>query len=180
MGGESGDNHERLDPRAVVDNANKRRIHGRAGESREVGTKGTADAAVLVRSQGLPRGYLDSIFVVERCKRQLVLTLTIDNIRENQMTGQGMELEVSSEMVATLLNWLNETTEDTTPMKFIPRFSWQTGCDYFDIPSSAMMPDDHIGNPSCINNARSSYLQCAVNPMGDCGDCKDYRDIVNN
>jgi Family of unknown function (DUF6464) len=29
-----------------------------------------------------------------------------------------------------------------------------------------------LGDQSCINNARSEYLQCAVNPSGDCGDCK--------
>jgi Family of unknown function (DUF6464) len=39
---------------------------------------------------------------------------------------------------------------------------------------------NYLGNPSCINNARSAYLQCAVNPTGDCGDCKDFRDIVED
>jgi hypothetical protein len=39
---------------------------------------------------------------------------------------------------------------------------------------------NYLGNPSCINNARSPYLQCAVNPTGDCGDCKDFRDIVED
>jgi hypothetical protein len=37
-----------------------------------------------------------------------------------------------------------------------------------------------IGNARCINNARSPYIQCAINPMGDCSDCKDYRDIVED
>jgi hypothetical protein len=37
-----------------------------------------------------------------------------------------------------------------------------------------------IGNARCINNARSPYLQCAINPTGDCGDCKDYREIVED
>jgi tetratricopeptide (TPR) repeat protein len=36
----------------------------------------------------------------------------------------------------------------------------------------------YLGNPSCINNARSPYLQCVINPTGDCSDCKDYREIV--
>jgi hypothetical protein len=33
---------------------------------------------------------------------------------------------------------------------------------------------DPIGDQSCINNANSQYLQCAVNPLGDCANCKDY------
>lgn len=36
----------------------------------------------------------------------------------------------------------------------------------------------YLGNPNCINNARSPYLQCAINPMGDCSNCKDFSDIV--
>jgi Family of unknown function (DUF6464) len=33
-----------------------------------------------------------------------------------------------------------------------------------------------LGDQACINNARSEYLQCAVNPSGDCGDCK-HREV---
>ncbi|MBN3993836.1 MAG: hypothetical protein HWQ36_25980 [Nostoc sp. NMS2] len=31
-----------------------------------------------------------------------------------------------------------------------------------------------IGDLTCINNARSSYLRCTVNPCGPCQGCKDY------
>jgi hypothetical protein len=31
-----------------------------------------------------------------------------------------------------------------------------------------------LGNPSCRFNARSAYLRCAVNPSGDCKDCRYY------
>ncbi|WP_375495607.1 DUF6464 family protein [uncultured Nostoc sp.] len=31
-----------------------------------------------------------------------------------------------------------------------------------------------IGDVTCKNNARSPYLQCAINPRGECQDCKDY------
>ena len=36
-----------------------------------------------------------------------------------------------------------------------------------------------IGDISCLNNACSPYLQCAVNPIGDCSNCSQYsrRDI---
>jgi hypothetical protein len=33
-------------------------------------------------------------------------------------------------------------------------------------------PHQLLGDQACINNARSQYLQCAINPAGDCGDCK--------
>ena len=32
-----------------------------------------------------------------------------------------------------------------------------------------------IGDLSCQFNARSSYLRCAVNPMGDCKTCSQYQ-----
>jgi len=31
-----------------------------------------------------------------------------------------------------------------------------------------------IGDPSCLYNARSSHLRCAVNPQGPCEGCKDF------
>lgn len=34
-----------------------------------------------------------------------------------------------------------------------------------------------IGDVNCENNARSPYLQCAVNPSGECRLCKDYERI---
>lgn len=33
-----------------------------------------------------------------------------------------------------------------------------------------------IGNPSCVHNARNIYLQCAINPKGDCETCSDFKD----
>lgn len=32
----------------------------------------------------------------------------------------------------------------------------------------------HLGDVSCANNARSPYLQCAINPVGDCCNCPDF------
>lgn len=54
MGSESGSDHQRHDPRAVLENADYQRVHGRIGENRTFGAEGTLDPAVLVRSQGLP------------------------------------------------------------------------------------------------------------------------------
>lgn len=31
------------------------------------------------------------------------------------------------------------------------------------------------GDPTCIYNARSRYLQCTVNPSGDCRDCPHFK-----
>lgn len=31
-----------------------------------------------------------------------------------------------------------------------------------------------IGDISCINNARSPYLRCSINPSGPCEQCKDF------
>jgi hypothetical protein len=31
-----------------------------------------------------------------------------------------------------------------------------------------------LGDLTCLNNARSPYLQCAINPTGECDRCKDY------
>jgi hypothetical protein len=56
----------------------------------------------------------------------------------------------------------------------------------YHIPNRAILmefpprPVDYLGNSRCINNARSPHIQCAVNPTGDCGDCKDYRDIAED
>jgi len=44
-------------------------------------------------------------------------------------------------------------------------------------------PDQHyvegigylIGDITCQFNARSSYIRCAVNPLGTCGDCPHYQ-----
>jgi Family of unknown function (DUF6464) len=34
-----------------------------------------------------------------------------------------------------------------------------------------------LGDPSCRFNARSAYLRCAVNPSGDCKDCRYYESV---
>jgi hypothetical protein len=34
-----------------------------------------------------------------------------------------------------------------------------------------------IGDLTCQFNARSSYIRCAVNPMGDCKTCLQYQPI---
>ena len=31
-----------------------------------------------------------------------------------------------------------------------------------------------IGDSSCVNNARSPYIRCAVNPEGPCDECKHF------
>lgn len=40
-------------------------------------------------------------------------------------------------------------------------------------PHEAPKPNG-IGDTTCVNNARSKYLKCAVNPMGDCEVCEHY------
>ena len=31
-----------------------------------------------------------------------------------------------------------------------------------------------IGDNTCVNNARSPYIRCAINPEGPCDDCQHY------
>ena len=35
-------------------------------------------------------------------------------------------------------------------------------------------PEEIRGNPDCIYNAQSSFLRCAINPLGPCDDCPDF------
>lgn len=37
-----------------------------------------------------------------------------------------------------------------------------------------------IGDPTCLYNARSSRLRCAVNPSGPCEGCNHYEPIATN
>jgi hypothetical protein len=37
-----------------------------------------------------------------------------------------------------------------------------------------------LGNPNCFYNARSIWLQCAVNPTGNCETCQHYQERNNN
>ncbi|WP_199333536.1 DUF6464 family protein [Oculatella sp. FACHB-28] len=51
------------------------------------------------------------------------------------------------------------------------------------LPNFHLAPDQHyvegigyiIGDITCQFNARSSYIRCAVNPIGPCQDCLHYR-----
>ncbi|MBN3993824.1 MAG: hypothetical protein HWQ36_25920 [Nostoc sp. NMS2] len=33
---------------------------------------------------------------------------------------------------------------------------------------------DYLGDPSCKFNARSPFMQCAVNPSGNCANCQHF------
>lgn len=39
---------------------------------------------------------------------------------------------------------------------------------------------ENLGDSSCEFNARSPYLQCVINPTGDCSDCEDREDLRIN
>ena len=34
--------------------------------------------------------------------------------------------------------------------------------------------EEIIGNPNCVHNAQSSFLRCAINPLGPCEGCADF------
>jgi hypothetical protein len=36
-----------------------------------------------------------------------------------------------------------------------------------------------LGDPSCLNSAKSPILRCAVNPSGPCAGCPDRKEIPN-
>lgn len=42
------------------------------------------------------------------------------------------------------------------------------------VPVDDCKPSINIGDPSCVYNAKSPYLRCAVNPDGNCGDCPHF------
>lgn len=37
-----------------------------------------------------------------------------------------------------------------------------------------------IGDTTCVNNARSPYIRCAINPSGPCEDCSHYEKRYQN
>lgn len=41
-------------------------------------------------------------------------------------------------------------------------------------PTHEAPKSNGIGDTSCVNNARSKYLRCAVNPMSNCEECEHY------
>lgn len=44
--------------------------------------------------------------------------------------------------------------------------------------SSIPRSNPFIGDITCIHNARSPYLRCAINPQGPCQNCTDYRQEI--
>ncbi|MFP4006474.1 MAG: DUF6464 family protein [Spirulinaceae cyanobacterium] len=42
-------------------------------------------------------------------------------------------------------------------------------------PSSPGKPPAILGDRTCVYNARSAHLCCAVNPSGPCSDCPHYQ-----
>jgi len=50
------------------------------------------------------------------------------------------------------------------------------------LPTVRLLPDQHyvdglgyvVGDFTCRFNARSSYIRCAVNPIGPCHECSHY------
>lgn len=44
--------------------------------------------------------------------------------------------------------------------------------DHARIDGLILPPEEVIGNPDCVHNARSSLLRCAVNPLGPCEGCQ--------
>ena len=37
-----------------------------------------------------------------------------------------------------------------------------------------------IGDVTCINNAKSPYIRCAINPSGPCAECSHYENSYQN
>lgn len=47
--------------------------------------------------------------------------------------------------------------------------------DYDDLVTESRIPA-FLGDTNCVNNARSSYLRCAINPSGPCNECSHYEE----
>lgn len=42
---------------------------------------------------------------------------------------------------------------------------------------SAITPNLTIGDTTCLYNARSPFLRCAIAPSGSCENCQDYQPL---
>jgi hypothetical protein len=64
-----------------------------------------------------------------------------------------------------------------TDIQALSNMLWRLGGVTVDEFNSAFDKPQFIGDTSCLNNARSPYLRCAINPDGGCLSCKDYEKI---
>ncbi|MEM9215059.1 MAG: DUF6464 family protein [Cyanobacteria bacterium P01_F01_bin.150] len=55
----------------------------------------------------------------------------------------------------------------------------QRTCSFGNIQCNGIIlpPEDVLGNPNCVHNAQSSFLRCAVNPLGPCEECRDFEKV---
>ncbi len=60
------------------------------------------------------------------------------------------------------------------------RESFRNNAYYYDRESYIMsdrrrpITKYYIGDTTCVNNAHSPYIRCAINPSGPCDDCSHY------
>ena len=47
--------------------------------------------------------------------------------------------------------------------------------DFYPLEAELELSPSYIGDASCIYNAHSPYLRCAVNPCGSCQNCPYYQ-----
>jgi len=55
----------------------------------------------------------------------------------------------------------------------------QRTCTFHDawVDGILQHPEKILGDPECDRNARSSFLRCAVNPLGPCEGCPDFEKV---
>ncbi len=54
---------------------------------------------------------------------------------------------------------------------------WENVSDFYSLEAELELAVSYIGDISCLYNACSPYIRCAVNPCGSCEDCPHYQSI---
>lgn len=60
--------------------------------------------------------------------------------------------------------WQTRLRQARNRVRTIPNQTWVNPC-----------PTQIIGDISCVYNARSPHMRCAINPAGPCQNCLDYQ-----
>lgn len=119
-----------------------------------------------------PQLTVEQEYSVRFCRTRFLIKENGRIIREVVLTDQIMRMlmaqEVLNEVKLGITPWL-EALDYLEQAQGGPQ-EWMADRDYsylLDAPKT-------IGDASCVNNAKSAYLRCAINPDGPCEGCKHF------
>ena len=121
--------------------------------------------------------------VSPRVERPIVLILNIDVAKVNKALNQVSDAmarwrippefqKIAAELAKVAfppLNVIQEviSTQRSAQNHLYDAWRYQEACRH-----------KTLGDPSCKFNARSQYIQCAVNPSGNCVTCRHYEEVL--